>query len=125
MAEIRCRLDVPLQLPATPVTAEVRHNLFLAFKEAMHNIVKHAAANEVRAELKQESSKLILLVADNGRGFDSRGLPDNAPPKPDRIARGNGLINMKQRLAEIGGVCEIASEPGKGTTVKFTAPLRA
>jgi signal transduction histidine kinase len=32
---------------------------------------------------------------------------------------------MKQRLAEIGGVCEIASEPGKGTTVKFTVPLRA
>jgi signal transduction histidine kinase len=125
VAEIRCRLDVPLQLPATPVTAEVRHNLFLAFKEAMHNIVKHAAANEVRVELKQESSKLILLVADNGRGFDFRGLPDNAPPKPDRIARGNGLINMKQRLAEIGGVCEIASEPGKGTTVKFTVPFRA
>jgi signal transduction histidine kinase/ligand-binding sensor domain-containing protein len=125
VAEIRCRLNLPLHLPATPVTAEVRHNLFLAFKEALHNIVKHAAANEVRVELKQESSKLILLVADNGRGFDSRGLPDNAPPKPDRIARGNGLINMKQRLAEIGGVCEIASEPGKGTTVNFTVPLRA
>lgn len=125
VADIRCRLDVPLQLPATPVTAEVRHNLFLAFKEALHNIVKHAAANEVRVELKQKSSKLILLVADNGRGFDSRGLPDNAPPKPDRIARGNGLINMKQRLSEIGGGCEIASEPGQGTTVKFTVPLRA
>jgi signal transduction histidine kinase len=108
-----------------PVAAEIRHNLFLAFKEALHNIVKHAVAREVRVELKQESSRVILRVADNGRGFDSCGLPDNSLPKPDRIARGNGLINMKRRLAEVGGVCEITSQPGKGTTVKFTVPLRA
>ncbi len=125
VTEIRCRLDVPLQLPAMPVPAEVRHNLFLALKEAVHNLVKHAAANEMRMEMKLESSELILLVADNGCGFDSSGLPDNALSKPGRIGRGNGLANMKRRLAEIGGVCEITSESGKGTTVKFTVPLRA
>ena len=69
VAEIRCRLDVPLQLPTLPVTAEVRHNLFLAYKEALHNIVKHAAANEVRVELKFEAAQLTLRVADNGRGI--------------------------------------------------------
>ncbi|HTY87234.1 MAG TPA: two-component regulator propeller domain-containing protein, partial [Candidatus Acidoferrum sp.] len=123
--EIRCRLEMPLQLPALPVPADIRHNLFLALKEALHNIVKHSAATEMRIELKQESSGLILIVADNGRGFDSSGLPDRAPPRPGRIGRGNGLTNMKRRLAEIGGGCEIASEPGKGATVKFTVPLRA
>ena len=44
---IRCRLDVPLHLPHWPITAETRHNVFLAFKEALHNVVKHSGANEV------------------------------------------------------------------------------
>jgi signal transduction histidine kinase/ligand-binding sensor domain-containing protein len=120
-ADIRCRLDIPLQLPILPVTAEVRHNLFLAFKEALHNVVKHACATEVRVELKLEQSRLTLLVVDNGRGFDV-GQP-KILPEPDRIARGNGLANMKHRLAEIGGQCEIASEPDRGTTVNFSVPL--
>jgi ligand-binding sensor domain-containing protein/two-component sensor histidine kinase len=72
VAEIRCRLDFPLQLPTLPVTAEVRHNLFLAFKEALHNIVKHAAANKVRVQLELAAAQLTLRVADNGHGFDRR-----------------------------------------------------
>ena len=122
-AEIRCRLDVPLQLPALPVTAEVRHNLFLAFKETLHNAVKHAAATEVRVELKLEQSKLMLLVADNGRGF-AAGEPPADAAQSGRIHPGNGLPNIKRRLAEIGGACEIQSEPGRGTNVTFTVPLR-
>ena len=122
-AEIRCRLDVPLQLPSLPVTAEVRHNLFLAFKETLHNAVKHAAATEVRVELKLEPSKLTLLVADNGRGFTPGEPPSDSPPS-GRISRGNGVPNMRRRLAEIGGTCEIQSEPGSGASVTFTVPLR-
>src|SRR5262249_48202925 len=87
------------------------------------NVVKHAAAKEVRVELKLDSAKLILLVGDNGLGFATNGTPQNVPSKADRIARGNGLANMKRRLEEIGGVCEISSAPGKGTTVTFTVPL--
>jgi signal transduction histidine kinase len=68
-AEIRCRLDVPLEVPARSITAEVRHHLFLAFKEALNNVVKHASATKVRVELKLAAEKLELLVADNGRGF--------------------------------------------------------
>lgn len=123
LAEIRCRLDVPLQLPSLPVAAEVRHNLFLAFKEAMHNIVKHASADEVRLELKLESSALILIVVDNGCGFDANDLSKSGTVE-DPIARGNGLANMSRRLAEIHGMCDIASRPGKGTTVKFSVPFR-
>ena len=46
--EIRCRLDVPLSVPAWALTAEIRHHVFLAFKEALNNVVKHARASEVR-----------------------------------------------------------------------------
>ena len=48
---LRCRLDMPLHLPHWPITAEMRHNVFLAFKEALHNIVKHSGANEVSISL--------------------------------------------------------------------------
>jgi signal transduction histidine kinase/ligand-binding sensor domain-containing protein len=120
-ANIRCRLDVPLQLPPLPVTAEIRHNLFLAFKEALHNIVQHGAAAEVRVELKLEAAQLTLRVADDGRGFDA-ATPIDGRAK-DRIARGNGLANMRRRLVDIGGACEISSKPGMGTTVVFSLPF--
>jgi signal transduction histidine kinase len=122
VAEIRCRLNLPLYLPTQPVTAEVRHNLFLAFKEALHNIVKHAAANEVRVDLKLEAAQLTLQVADDGRGFDAATLADGHAAA-GRLACGNGLANMQRRLVEIGGACEIRSERGRGTTVTFTVPF--
>ncbi len=121
-AEIRCRLDVPLHLGALTVRAETRHNLFLAFKESLHNIVKHAAATEVRVELKLDAETLTLTVADNGRGFPVHG---QIPVEPGRIDSGYGLENMKRRLAEIGGTFTIQSEPGTGTTVQFSVPLKA
>jgi signal transduction histidine kinase len=123
VAEIRCRLNLPLQLPTLPVTAEIRHNVFLAFKEALHNIVKHADAREVRVELKLEAAQLALQVADDGRGFDPAAPADGQVPA-GLIACRNGLANMQRRLAEIGGACEIRSEPGRGTTVTFTVLLR-
>jgi signal transduction histidine kinase/ligand-binding sensor domain-containing protein len=123
VADIRFRLDFPLDLPTQPVTAEVRHNLFLAFKEALHNIVKHAAANEVRVEMKWAAAQLTLQVTDDGRGF-ATATPADGHAAVGRIAVGNGLANMQQRLAEIGGGCGIRSEPGHGTTVTFTVPLR-
>jgi ligand-binding sensor domain-containing protein/signal transduction histidine kinase len=123
-ANIRCRLDVPLQMPAWPLTAEVRHNLFLAFKETLHNVIRHAAAAEVHVALKLQAKKMILTVTDDGCGFDP-GQPDLIAPKPDRIFQGNGLANIKRRLAEIHGVCEVQSKPGQGTMLKFTVPIQA
>ena len=71
-AGVRCRLDVPVYPPAWALTSEIRHNVFLAFKEALHNVVKHAAATEVRISLELEPDGFSLMVADNGRGFDLR-----------------------------------------------------
>ncbi len=124
-SNIRCRLDVPLQLPELTMAAEVRHSLFLAFKEALHNVVKHSAASEVQVKLTLTSQTLELLVTDNGRGFPGGVEAFAGPAAPGRVAWGNGLTNIQQRLAEIGGDCEIQSEPGRGTSVKFSVPLRA
>jgi signal transduction histidine kinase len=120
---IRCRLDVPLHLPAWPVTADVRHHLFLALKEALHNVVKHAAATEVLVSLTTETKTFTIAIRDNGRGFtpETMGILST---EPGRIATGNGLANMRQRLARIGGKFSIASVPGQGTTVKFAAVVQ-
>jgi signal transduction histidine kinase len=120
---IRCRLDVPMQLPPWLLTAEVRHNLFLAFKEALNNAVRHADASEVRVSLTIEPGGFALRVEDQGRGFATEKAA-TASRSPGRLAAGNGLANMHQRLAEIDGRCDIQSTPGKGTTVTFLVPLK-
>jgi len=116
-ARIRCRLDVPVDLPAWPLTAEVRHNLFLAFKEALHNAVKHAGAAEVRVRLETCPQGFTLLVEDDGCGFDPAAL--QSPSSEPLQRRGHGLQNMRQRLADVGGRCEIESRPGAGTRVRL------
>ena len=122
-AGIRCRLDIPPQFPEWRLTSEVRHNLFLAFKEALHNVIKHSAASEVHIRLTLRMKSFELAVEDNGRGFVP-GVKDKASDDPGRFASGNGLGNMTRRLAEIHGRCDIRSAPGEGTGVMFTVPLK-
>lgn len=119
-ARVRCRLDVPVHLPPWPLTAEVRHNLFLAFKEALHNAVKHAGATEVRITLELSPQAFRLAVQDNGRGLTADAL-GSSNPRP-QARHGHGLTNIRQRLADIGGHCEILSQPGKGTRLVFIVP---
>jgi signal transduction histidine kinase/ligand-binding sensor domain-containing protein len=114
-ARVRCRFDVPLELPVLPLTAEARHNLFLAFKEALHNVVKHSGATEVRIGAGLTSTQFSLILEDNGCGFP--------PVEAGRKGFGNGLPNMRRRLAKIGGQCEIEPVPGKGTAVMFVVKL--
>jgi ligand-binding sensor domain-containing protein/signal transduction histidine kinase len=68
-ASLPCRLDLPTEVPAVPLIAEVRHNLFMVVKEALHNVLKHAHASEVRLRLRLHEGLLVLRVEDNGRGF--------------------------------------------------------
>jgi signal transduction histidine kinase len=120
-AGVRCRLDVPVYLPSWALTSEIRHNVFLAFKEALNNVLKHAAATEVRISLQLEPNGFILLLADNGRGFalNSQIPPTQFADPTARLSAGNGLVNMKKRLEEIGGRCECDSAAGEGTRIKF------
>jgi signal transduction histidine kinase len=125
-AGIRCRLDVPMQLPPWALTAELRHNVFLALKEALHNVVKHAGATEVEISLVLAPAGFNLIVSDNGRGFNP-GRPEpksSAPDEATRWAGGNGLLNMTKRLEESGGRCEWDASPGHGTRVRLTVPVK-
>jgi signal transduction histidine kinase len=125
-AGIRCRLDAPMDFPHTSVTAEVRHNVFLAFKEALNNVIKHANATEVRVLLELLKDRFTLTLSDNGRGFHLGGdrPRPGAHAEPARTASGNGLVNMTRRLEEIGGLCQVITAPGEGTRVQFSIPLK-
>ena len=112
-AGIRCLLDVPEQMPAREVSASVRHNVFLVVKEALQNIVKHARATEVWLRINVSETRMNIRVEDNGCGFDHEPAD----------AWADGLRNMRQRLAEIGGDCQIKSHSGAGTTITVELPL--
>ncbi|MCS7090775.1 MAG: two-component regulator propeller domain-containing protein [Verrucomicrobiota bacterium] len=122
-ARVRCRLDVPVQLPPWPVTAEVRHNLFLAFKEALNNAVKHAQATEVRIALQTDTNAFTLCIEDDGRGFNPSVLKGASSEARNRT--GHGLQNMHQRMADVGGQCQIQSRAAGGTSVLFIVPRGA
>ncbi len=110
---IRCRLDVASSLPEVPLSAEVRHNVFLVVKEALNNAAKHSAAAELWLRLRTSDGALVIEVSDNGRGFR---------PEAHREA-GNGLRNMTARMEEMGGRLTVRSAPGEGTTVCLQLPL--
>jgi signal transduction histidine kinase len=109
-----------VQLPSWPLSSEIRHNLFLAFKETLNNTIRHASASEARITLQPEQGGFLLTVTDDGQGFDP-----SAKATRNRPGGGNGLRNMHQRLAQIGGSCEIQSAPGAGTTVRFRVDVSA
>jgi signal transduction histidine kinase len=121
-ARIRCRIEVPTHLPPWPLTAEARHNLFLAFKEALNNAIKHSGSAEVRISLAIEHGGFGLQIEDNGRGFSIETVESTQSSNPDQPASCYGLRNMRQRLMEIGGSCDIRSAPGEGTTIRLFLP---
>ena len=112
LAGVRCRLDFPEPIPVRELSTDLRHNLFLAIKEALHNIVKHARATEVWLRVSFTEPALNVVVEDDGCGFNN--APDNA--------LADGLRNMQQRMADIGGECRIESQPGAGTKVCLHLP---
>jgi signal transduction histidine kinase/ligand-binding sensor domain-containing protein len=113
-AGLRCRFDVPDDLPALPLEASIRHHLYLATKEILHNVAKHAEASEIRLALALEPGGFRLTLEDNGRGF---GREDTGKPEAD------GLVNLQSRLQQIGGTCTRRSAPGQGTMVEMKVPL--
>jgi len=120
-AQIRCRLDAPMRVPEAVVRSDIRHNLFLAFKEALNNAVKHSGASEVRVALEFGPDTVALSVADNGVGFN---FAEPAAPVSGRLVSGHGLANFRARLEQVGGRMEIQTKKGEGTRVVFIVTIR-
>ena len=110
---IRCWQEVPTNLPHLPLRTDVRHDVFLAVKEAFNNALKHSRATEIWLRLELRGDEVIISIKDNGRGFAPQSV----------AAGGNGLGNMKMRLAECGGRTVFFTAPGHGTEIKFIFPL--
>jgi signal transduction histidine kinase/ligand-binding sensor domain-containing protein len=123
-ANLGCRLELPDRLPPLPLSAEARHNVFLAVKEAIHNAVRHARAREIRIALRIGARAFTLEVTDDGIGFDPDAAAVAQTGQPTR-RKGQGLRNIRERLSALGGRCEINSLLHKGTTVRFIVPLPA
>jgi signal transduction histidine kinase len=103
----------PFEIPTSPMPSELRRNLFLTIKEAMHNIVKHSGAGKMCMQLNFKDHLLQIIITDNGKGF----IIENAK------AWGNGLINMRKRIEETGGHFTVSSEAGKGTKIELSVKL--
>jgi len=89
---------------------DVRRNVFLIFKEALNNVVKHSKARSVKVRAGMAGKSLEMVMEDNGRGFHHNA----------GMERGHGLRNMEKRAKEIRGQLKIVSNPGKGTSVTLT-----
>jgi signal transduction histidine kinase len=118
---IDCELVIPPRLPVAPLSSQSRHHLFLAMHEALTNILKHSGATRARIAMACRGTDFEIAVSDNGRGFDSASGAVNGPGSSSGF--GNGLGNMRRRLAELGGRCRVESHPGKGTTVWLEVSL--
>jgi len=103
---------VPPQLPVVTIAPDLRHNVFLAFKESVNNVVKHARASEVKIRLRFEDNTFSLEIDDDGRG------PGEAATKTGR----NGLRNMRKRMEDVGGAFSMEPGPVHGTIVRLSWP---
>ena len=109
---LSCRFKVPVAFPQITLEGRVRHELLMAVKETLNNIVRHAEATDVEFKMVFAEENLEIEIADNGKGF--AGVPEKD---------GHGLKNLPARLKNIGGDCAVESRVGGGTTVKIRLPL--
>lgn len=101
-------------IPSISLHAETRHNVYLAYREALTNALKHSGATRFRIELLFQSATCRIVISDDGKGFH-----------PDAVrVGGTGLRNMRMRMEQVGGGCEWRTGDGNGTTVTLHFPIQ-
>jgi signal transduction histidine kinase/ligand-binding sensor domain-containing protein len=110
------RLKLKLDRGPSALAPEVQYNLLRIASEAMNNSVKHSGAKLIEVVLESTADALHLTVKDDGSGFSR----ENGNVRPGHY----GLIGMKERAAQIGAELNLASEPGRGTTVSVLLPTK-
>jgi ligand-binding sensor domain-containing protein/signal transduction histidine kinase len=105
------RLDFRAPEPNLKLGVDVRRDLFLIFKEAVNNAVRHSGCSRVAIALAVTGQSLEFEIKDNGIGFDPKAESD-----------GQGLTNMRERARKLGGELELISEPSGGTRIRVRVP---
>jgi len=103
-------VDVSEPLPA--VSSDLALGIYRIAQEAVLNAVRHADTHVVRVAVHAEPDQIRLIVADEGRGFETQGI----------TGRSLGLLGMEQRAIAVGGTLRVDSAPGRGTRVIFACP---
>jgi signal transduction histidine kinase len=96
---------------AAELPEELKTCIYRVVQEALHNCARHSQARSVKVMVRQESSRIVLSVEDDGHGFDARRV------------RGLGLVGMEERVHHLGGEFRVESRPGTGTMVSVKLPL--
>ncbi len=111
-------VDLDAQRPPESTPSEIEVALYRIFQETLTNVARHAEAHRVQAWIRQEGAELVLVVEDDGRGFDSA-----------RLARGGdsraGLTGMRERVLGLGGRLDVKTAPGRGVRLEARIPLEA
>jgi signal transduction histidine kinase len=114
-ASLSGRIGLPVVVEADLVgrpALDVEETLYRIAQEALHNVVKHAGARQVRLELDRVAEGVRLRVIDDGRGFDPTAVPDGHL----------GLAGMRSRAERLGGRITVTTAHGEGTTIEVVVP---
>jgi ligand-binding sensor domain-containing protein/signal transduction histidine kinase len=111
---VELHLDLPGDNQDQQIAADIRRQVFLIFKETLHNALRHSGCTSLAARLSVAGGFLALSVTDNGRGFE-----------PGKSSRGHGLTSMRSRAAAFRGALTVDTAPGRGTVVSLRIPLTA
>lgn len=106
-----CRFESSAAFRPAPCPLEFARNVWMIFKEAVHNAAKHSGARNVCIRIEESADAFFLTVTDDGRGF-----------REDEIEPGRGLHSLRQRAAQLRAVLDLESIPGRGTAVRLTVP---
>lgn len=112
LAGIKWSFQVSSDVKLEEFNLEIRRNIYLIYKEALNNIVRHANAQSCKIELRNLGNAFLLMIKDDGKGFNEQKVQEN-----------NGLRSIKRRAANIKAEVKINSEIGKGTVVNLSIPF--
>ena len=96
-------VSVATDLDSDDLPDEYKTCIYRVVQEALNNCERHSQANAVRIRVQQKPDRLILTIQDDGKGFDVLQM------------KGLGLLGIQERVARLGGKCEVHSRPGSGT----------
>ena len=110
-AEINFKFQIDPEMRDVKFSSVIGINLYRTIQEAVNNAIKYSEANNITVEVKSVGDQIEIVIQDNGKGFDL-----------DVVDFGNGLHNMKKRIEEVKGTCNIQSKPNDGTTISLLLP---